>query len=140
MSKQLQNVKSWLRKADADWQALGILAGAGAGLREVALFHAQQAVEKWLKALLIFRNEKPPRTHDLLLLLNRVSAVDPELLMFETVLQRLTPFAVGGRYPSQQKRPTLRDIQSLLRATEQIREAILARMDLPKSQTQGSAP
>lgn len=39
-----------------------------------ACLHGQQAVEKGLKALVLERGERPPRTHDLVELLNRVRA------------------------------------------------------------------
>ncbi len=69
--------EAWLHRAHSDL-ALGRVALSTAGvLREDACFHAQQCVEKALKALLIYKNLAFPRTHvietllDLLLGLTR---------------------------------------------------------------------
>ncbi|HQF20779.1 MAG TPA: HEPN domain-containing protein [Kiritimatiellia bacterium] len=128
MSKKQQSVKSWLKKADADWRAMLLLVEAGPGMREITLFHAQQAVEKWLKALMVYHGQKPLRTHDLLLLLNAVLSTEPELKGFAKSLQHLNPFAVGGRYPGRQGPPSLRDTRSMVNTTAKIRDVILTKV------------
>ena len=57
----------------------------------------QQAAEKALKACLLHRGEVPPRTHDLLLLLNLVTVIDhPELKSAVLLLAEIT---AASRYP-----------------------------------------
>ncbi len=61
-------------------------------------FHAQQAVEKFIKAVLIVHRVKYPRTHDLAaltLLLKKQGIPYPECL--DNALE-LTPYAVEFRY------------------------------------------
>ena len=89
----------WLSRARSDLA----IARAVLGVPEVALgdvcFHAQQAAEKALKALLVARRAVFPRTHVLEhlmdLLVSAGVAVPPRL--GEAI--RLTDYAVATRYP-----------------------------------------
>ena len=60
MSGKADLVNGWLAKADSDLEAgRRLLVG---GPYDVVCFHAQQVIEKLLKALLAFYNQPPPRT------------------------------------------------------------------------------
>jgi len=61
-------------------------------------FHAQQAVEKALKAWLSFLGLAYPRIHHLKNLFDLVEEQDPAGALNFRALQRLTPFAVQFRY------------------------------------------
>jgi HEPN domain-containing protein len=50
-----QLVRQWLDKATADFEAAEQLSTQGGRFREIVAFHCQQAVEKYLKALLVRR-------------------------------------------------------------------------------------
>ena len=63
-------------------------------------FHAQQAAEKALKAVLLAHRIQVPRTHDLAFLLDRLPrglSLPPALID----LPRLTKYAVQQRYPGE---------------------------------------
>ena len=65
---------------------------------ETICFHAQQAVEKILKAALLAHNIDPTRTHDLAALSMAIQKIPLALpLPIETIIQ-LNPFAVQSRY------------------------------------------
>jgi HEPN domain-containing protein len=68
---------------------------------DAVCFHAQQAVEKALKALLQNENVAFPKTHDLGDLLNRLLAIYPDLASLQDSLEWLTTFAVEIRYPGE---------------------------------------
>lgn len=62
----LREVKAWIGKAGNDLQAAQLIMMApGALPYDIVCFHAQQAAEKCLKALLTFYGIPFPRTHDL---------------------------------------------------------------------------
>lgn len=63
-----------------------------------AAFHAQQAVEKALKAVLLASGAETTRTHDLMTLGKAVQRAGLLLPVDESALLRLTPYAVGFRY------------------------------------------
>lgn len=86
-----------LAAARKDWRALTGMADALVFADEVFGFHAQQAIEKGLKAWLTLLGAEYPRTHDLSLLLSalegRGQAVDPLYGLIE-----FNPYAVQYRY------------------------------------------
>ena len=87
-----------LRKAREDATAFQKLAGDAAIADAVVGFHAQQAAEKALKAVLSAHSRTYPWTHDLrhlVELLDDAGEALPDLL---TDVTRLTPWAVEFRY------------------------------------------
>jgi len=97
MNGPADHARGWLQKADSD------LADArrtldSPGPYDTACFHAQQASEKCLKALLAHSGEPIPHTHDLKTLTQRAGAVVPGLDLDVERLSRVTPFAVELRY------------------------------------------
>jgi len=69
-------VQLWLDKAAPDFEAAEQLSMQSGRFREIVAFHCQQAVEKYLKALLVHRQVEFPKTHDIAKLLDRVATVD----------------------------------------------------------------
>lgn len=89
-----------VRKADEDIHVLGKLAHDAETSDELWGFHAQQAVEKLLKALLVLAQVRVPFTHRLLDLADLLTdAGRPIPEEFDPLLD-LTPYAVEFRYSS----------------------------------------
>ena len=94
--------REWVEKADADF----ISAGREYRARkqpnyDAACFHAQQCVEKYLKARLAKANKPIPKTHDLAALLDLVLPIEPLWEPFRPQLETLTSYAVEFRYPGE---------------------------------------
>lgn len=88
---------------------------------DAVCFHAQQAVEKALKALLQENNIVFPKTHDLGDLLNRLLALFPHLFSLYDSLEWLTTFAVEIRYPGEEAiEQDAQDSLSIMRETMQL--------------------
>jgi len=87
----------WLAKGESDLSAANWMLG-GDGPFDTACFHAQQAIEKALKALLAFNAQPIPRSHDLDELQRLCLTVysDPELAALD--LAEATEYAVSLRY------------------------------------------
>jgi HEPN domain-containing protein len=92
-------VAQWVRKADEDFRALEHLAEEADKFRGVITFHAQQAVEKYIKALLTLHGIDFPKTHDIRRLLDLLRPVDPQVAQQLREAQWLTPFGAAIRYP-----------------------------------------
>jgi HEPN domain-containing protein len=87
----------WMRKGDSDLADARRTVGSD-GPYDTACFHAQQAAEKYLKALLAFHGQPIPRTHDLEEL-QRLCAQLLSLPEFATLdLTELSGYAVELRY------------------------------------------
>ena len=94
--------REWVDKAEADF------ATAGRELRarrqpnyDAACFHAQQCVEKYLKAKLVEVNIRFTKTHDLVRLLDLILPREPLWELFRPLLIELNRFAVAFRYPDE---------------------------------------
>ncbi|TWO79762.1 hypothetical protein CBW56_13295 [Denitratisoma oestradiolicum] len=91
-----------LRMAERDQRAFLTLCNAVAAEDfPVAAFHAQQAVEKSLKAVLCRHQVSFRRTHDLLELAGRVLEAGISLPVSDETLLRMSPYAVEFRYDDQ---------------------------------------
>jgi len=87
-----------LRLARRDEAAFRALAAASGVDPAVALFHAQQAAEKALKAVMCRLGLEFRRTHDLEELAAQVADACVTPPVEEALLRRLTPYAVEYRY------------------------------------------
>lgn len=94
------STREWLAKAEEDYATAVILAHPRRRpLWGPVCFHAQQCLEKYLKARLNEASLPIAKTLDLEQLLNRASAVEPLWAAFRPALKRLTDAAVLPRYP-----------------------------------------
>jgi HEPN domain-containing protein len=87
----------WLRYARSDLELAGINRPEEVLFEELC-FHAQQAAEKALKAVLIAKGIAPPKTHSIRMLLDILSQV---IIAPQEVEDSagLTDYAVTTRYP-----------------------------------------
>jgi HEPN domain-containing protein len=93
-------VKEWIAKAEGDYAtAQRELHAPSAPNFDAVCFHAQQSVEKLMKALLIHLGVTPPRSHDLVTLNNLLEPACPSWSWAVEDLRALTRFAVDFRYP-----------------------------------------
>ena len=89
--------REWLQRAHSNL----IQAGAEQeGIyREALCFQAQQATEKALKALLLQRGVRFPRTHSLAVLISLLEQAGEQVSEHIRDATRLTDYAVDARYP-----------------------------------------
>ena len=87
-----------LAAAARDEITFRILRNASEAPAETTLFHAQQAIEKGLKAALVSAGVVFRRTHDLLELLELANAQNLVVPVERALLARLAPYAVEFRY------------------------------------------
>jgi len=95
-------MEGWFRKADGDLAVAERLApevGSEAGFREAVGFHCQQAVEKYIKALLTFYQVEFPKTHEIAKLLGLLRGANAEAADALAGANWLTPYGVDVRYP-----------------------------------------
>ena len=89
-----------LAKAEGDLEALEILLSRDSPrLRDSVVFHAQQCVEKLLKARLIQLGQSVDKIHDLAALSRQLEAVDGQWSWDAEDLTDLSSGAVLARYP-----------------------------------------
>ncbi len=93
----IENARRLLNLARKDLRVLGLLTACTIHEPEIAGFHAQQAVEKSLKAWLCLSNVEYPRTHVLRYLIVLLEEEGYDVNDLWDFLE-LSPFAVQFRY------------------------------------------
>jgi HEPN domain-containing protein len=132
MSAEHDIAEQWLTKARSDLLNADNNLAAACVPCDTVCFHCQQAAEKMLKALLAAKGTPPPRTHDLLLLMQVILDHTQSIETLREALIILNPYAVAARYPDETGAvPTLDDA----REARQCAEAVLTwlKHELPSS-------
>jgi HEPN domain-containing protein len=97
-----ETVKEWVDKADADHRTAGReLHTTDLPNYDAVCFHAQQCIEKLMKALLIHVGVIPPKTHDLRELDRLLTPVCPGWSWPVEDFRFLNRAAVDFRYPGE---------------------------------------
>jgi phosphoglycerate kinase len=99
MPPEEQRVPLWLEKAEHGLLAAQVLMTRHPEMTDVAGFHCQQAVEKYLKAFLVYKNELFEKTHDLSELLATCGRHETAFAALWDRVVPLTALAVRFRYP-----------------------------------------
>ena len=98
MKPHIEEARRALRLADRDAKAFSVLAASSDVHISIVCFHAQQSVEKTLKAVLYSRNIEFRRTHNLTDLAFILREQGMDIPLSDTQLLKLNPFAVIFRY------------------------------------------
>src|SRR6476646_5083396 len=105
----LPTTREWVSKAEGDYDVVSLLLRSRKRSRyDPICFHAQQCVEKYLKARLTEAGVAFGKTHDLPSLLNMATTIEPSWSRFTAAFVVLTQWAVLPRYPEQMSTGTTR--------------------------------
>lgn len=108
----------WLRYARSDFE-LARVTRPDEVLLEGLCFHAQQAVEKVLKAVLIAKGIPPPKTHNIRTLLDLLPRdISPPQQVEDAA--SLTDYAVVSRYPGDFESVDEREYKQAIRLAETV--------------------
>jgi HEPN domain-containing protein len=94
--------KEWVSKAEGDFHDVlrGIRARKHPNFDSVC-FHAEQCIEKYLKARLVEAGRSFPKTHDLSKILDIATPLEPLWETWRADLNLLSNFAIEYRYPGE---------------------------------------
>jgi len=123
MKKQ---AKEWISFAETDLKSAKALI-KDESLTTTAAFHAQQCVEKSLKALLELNNRKIPRIHDLLKLIRRIDndQINISLSVNEEILDQINQVYIDARYPADfgllpEGKPSTKKVEEFINEAENV--------------------
>ena len=112
--------EEWLAHAESDLNLARLGKDRDDVLPEQVCFHAQQAAEKGLKAVLLHRKIEFPFIHDIEALLEIMTqsglVVPPDV----TDAGALTPYAVEARYPGYEEEITPSQVAEAIRLAERV--------------------
>jgi len=115
--------RGWMMKGDSDF-ANAKRTVCSEGPYDTACFHAQQAAEKYLKAVLAFHGEIIPRTHDLEELQSHCLAFINSGQFQELALEELSDYAVSVRYDFEFW-PDIETAEEAINLAEEVRTIVL---------------
>lgn len=121
----------WGQRAEADYIAVQqLLLTANPLLHNIICFHAQQCIEKYLKAWLQEANIRAPRTHNLEELLDLIVQTVPAWSHWQPDLKIITKYAVEPRYPGDSA--TTENTQHASHICNEVRQAVRTHLKLPE--------
>ncbi len=125
-----ERIKKWLVSANNDYIAAGnlLFVSKEKVITNVVCFLAQQSAEKFLKSFLIFKSEPFPKTHNLELLIEKCSRLNPEFPDIDA--GRLTSYNISMRYPDEFRIPTIEEAKESYNTAKTVRNVILERMSI----------
>jgi len=124
-------IREWLAKAENDLKTAAHTLTLGRDApTDTVCFHAQQCVEKYLKALLVFRTTPFPKTHDIRVLL---ALIPPKLRpkLESKSKDRLTEYATVMRYPGAGPDVSLTEARDAVALARRVRKEV--RNHLPRA-------
>ena len=123
------DVSAWVEKAEHDLMAVDLIGATSDAPWDIVVFHAQQAAEKFLKALLVSRKQVPPKVHDLTKLLALCVADAPRLWTHSPGrLHASVAAPLRSRYPGDEPETAREDAEKGVQIARRIRAAVLERL------------
>jgi len=121
--KTMAVVREWAAKAENDLKSAAHLLKMEDCPTDTVCFHAQQCVEKYLKALLVAKELDFPKTHDLGELIVLVPArIRPRLDDKER--DRLTDYATVTRYPGDYEPISVAEARQAVKIARRVRREV----------------
>ena len=118
----------WIQKAEEDLKVAEQFLGETPAW--IVAFHAQQAIEKYLKSFLVKNNKKIIKSHDLLELLDLCLEIDDEFRELENIpLEQITMFATITRYPEMEVDVTDKEAKEAIEIAEKVRDFVLNKLE-----------
>ena len=120
----LSVARQWVQKAENDLKNAAYTLKLGEDCpTDTVCFHAQQCVEKCLKALLVFKSIDFPRTHDIGQLMTLLPVESPPTLT-PVEQEKLIDYATVTRDPGDYEPIPLSETRGALRVARRVRSAI----------------
>ena len=123
-------VRLWVEKAEHDLGTATLTHSHIPAYKDTICFHCQQAIEKYLKAYLVFLGTEFRPVHDLIYLLDLASSSDRFSSEFYEMATKVDGFAVQIRYPDTVIEPSDEEVNSAIEYAKKFREAIVEKIQL----------
>ena len=119
----------WIEKAEEDYDMAQLARQASRPFHNSICFHAQQCIEKYLKAWLQEADIPVPRTHNLRELLALILPTLPAWAQWQPDVKKITEYAVDSRYPGESV--TGEDTQHAMHVCDVVRQVVRISLKVP---------
>jgi HEPN domain-containing protein len=130
MSGQVDEIKKWITKGDHDLGTAKVTYLHIPEYFDTVTFHCQQAVEKYLKAYLIFQATPFKFSHDLIYLLDLITQQDSDFEFYYDIVSELQGYAVEIRYPNETIYLSKEKVENAMVLARNIRELVSKKMNI----------
>lgn len=124
----------WIKKAEGDYDAIELHRQVASPNFDLICFHAQQCIEKYLKAWLQEANIRFSKTRDLESLLDLIVPTISAWHAWRADFSTISDPAVDFRYPG--KSATAEDAQRAVQICDKVRQAVRSELKLPENQSE----
>jgi HEPN domain-containing protein len=124
----ISETKAWLKKAATDVRSADHALTASPPILADVAYHSQQAVEKALKAFLVWSNSSFRKTHSIEEIGEQCLDIDSTLKDLVDQAVPLTEYAWEFRYPGELEEPSQDESEDALQIAKKILEAVLTRL------------
>lgn len=118
----------WVKKGNEDLISLEALVKHQEGSPSTGCFLAQQAIEKFLKALYVSLGLEPEKTHDLAKLADFLLKSYPEIESFYKKLTIFNRYYIESRYPGDYPELTWKDCEKALEVVREVGEFVQTKL------------
>lgn len=126
-------VKNWLLKALHDIKIVTneLKLNENEIVTDACCFHCQQAVEKFLKSYLIYKEAGYPYTHNLEYLLKKCKEIDNDFNDFD--MEGLTDYAVDIRYGEDFFVPSVNETKEAYKKAVEVKDFVLKKIGITEN-------
>jgi HEPN domain-containing protein len=130
MNEQVNEISQWIIKGDHDLGTAKITYLHIPDYLDTVTFHCQQAVEKYLKAYLIFQTTTFRFSHDLVYLLDLINQSDSDFEEYYDSVSELQGYAVEIRYPNETIYLSNEKVEKAISIAKFVRELVVLKMNI----------
>ena len=125
MEKIISLVKNWIRKAENDIKTAEDEIKTEDPATDTICFHAQQCVEKYLKAFLILNQKQFRKTHNIAKLIELCKEIDGDFdKIYSYGATSLTDYAVKFRYGEEFYFPSIEEAKEAIEIANKVKEFV----------------
>lgn len=128
--EKLSVVKLWFKKANSDLKNIENNLKSNGPPTDTICFHAQQAIEKYIKGALIYFGKHITKTYDLVNLLTAITEYISELEDLEDEFHEITRYGVEVRYPDIFYEPSLEEAKEAYKTALKVKEVVLRKITI----------
>ncbi|MBU1121227.1 MAG: HEPN domain-containing protein [Candidatus Omnitrophica bacterium] len=119
-------IREWIKRAEKDLlTVIHELSFNKDAVTESICFHCQQAVEKFIKAYMVFLDIEIRKTHEIGELITLCEEKDSSLVSLKETADKLTDYAVEIRYPQAPDIPSIKDAQEAFEIAKSVKKFVI---------------
>ena len=135
MNELSEQIKEWIKKAEHDLGSAKIIFLYLPDYSDTIAFHCQQAVEKYIKAIMVYKEIEFQRSHDLIYLLELLSSVSEISKDRYKKAVSLNGYSVQIRYPDKIVKLSRKELEDAIAISQEFRTFAIEQIGIEEINT-----